>query len=64
MTTSDDWGSDVRISQPQPADPDIPVVVDLGGFGFTPNGLVHNITSTEVEEVFSPTFAPPMRGQA
>jgi hypothetical protein len=52
------WKSNVPISMPQPVDPNVPVLVDMGGFGFTANGLCHNITSTEVEDVLSPLLLP------
>ena len=56
------WGSDVPISLPTAPTADLPMIVDLGGsgFGFTAGGICHNITSADLEELATPTFAPPM----
>jgi hypothetical protein len=63
MATVDSWGSDVRISQPKPIDTDYPAHVDLGGFSFGPNGIMHDINSQQIEEVFTPTYSPLPRGK-
>lgn len=55
MTT---WSCDVPVSRPVPPDDDQPVMVDFGGFGFTTGGIVHNLTSVDVERIFIPTYAP------
>ena len=38
------------------------MLVDLGGsgFGFTAGGICHNVTSAQLEEMATPTFAPPI----
>jgi len=54
----DVWASDVRISQPEPASAEQPVQINLGGLGFTSGGLQHMISSSEIEEIFTPTYAP------
>lgn len=53
---SDSWGSDVPISEPQPAREEIKV--DFKGFAFTTGGVVFSITPSEVEEIFSPAYLP------
>jgi hypothetical protein len=57
VTTSDYWGTDTPISMPEPPT-DRPVVVDMGGFGFTTGGITHNLTEEDREETFSPFFSP------
>ncbi len=52
------WASDVPVSMPVPYRPDEPVVVDMGGFGFTLGGVAHNISEADVEEWMTPVFAP------
>lgn len=53
------WSSDVKISMPQPIDPK-EILLDMGSHAFTANGLFHNINSADLQELFSPTFAPPV----
>lgn len=53
---SSPWGSDVPISQPLAPDED--VLVDFGGFGFSTRGMVHNLSDSDAEEMFTPTYAP------
>lgn len=50
------WGADTAISMPLP--PAEKVAVDFDGFGFTVNGVAHNITVSEAEELVTPIFAP------
>ena len=50
------WGSDVPVSMPVP--PDQRPTVRMGGFGFGPNGICHDITSEERDEIAAPTYAP------
>ena len=52
----DAWAADTAISRPDP--PSVPVMVDFDGFGFTMNGMAHNLSSGEIEELVIPTFAP------
>lgn len=54
----DHWASDVPISRPEPPPGDVPVLVDFQGFGFSMNGMVHNLTEADVEEMTTPYFAP------
>lgn len=57
-----DWGADVPVSQPGVVEADNPRIVDVGaGFVFTVNGLRHNLTEAEREDLFTPTHAPPPR---
>jgi len=46
----------VPISQPIPPEED--VLVEMGVFGFSTRGLIHNINDVEAEVVFLPTYAP------
>lgn len=52
------WGTDSPISMPEPLDPKIPVQVDMGGFGFTTNGITHNFSESDLEVYTTPTFLP------
>lgn len=54
----DSWASDVPVSKPVPPDPDQPVLVDLGGFGYTTGGISHNLTDGDLEAIFTPLYAP------
>lgn len=54
---SRNWSTDVPISQPVP--PSKPVLVSMAGFGFTADGLTHDLTEAEAEAIFTPTFQPP-----
>jgi len=51
------WSADVEVSKPRPPT-DRPVLVDMGGFGFTTGGLAHNLTEEIIEETYSPSYAP------
>lgn len=53
-----DWASDVPISMPEPPSTKTPVLVDMGGYGFTVLGLTHNLTTADVEELSTPFFSP------
>lgn len=52
------WGSDVPVSAPHPPPADVPVHVDFGGFGFSTNGMVHNITQPDLEDMLTPFYSP------
>lgn len=52
------WATDTLVSRPEPSSKETPVLVDFEGFGFTMNGMVHNITESEIEAMVTPTFAP------
>lgn len=58
MTTDNTWSADVKVSMPKPIQQG-DALVDMGGFAFTVNGLAHNITQSDLEEISSPTFSPP-----
>jgi hypothetical protein len=34
------------------------VLVDMGAHGFSVNGLVHNLSESDLEDYMMPTFAP------
>lgn len=52
------WASDVPVSMPQPYSPDMPVLVNLGGFGFTEGGIAHYLSQADADEMATPFFAP------
>lgn len=52
------WASDTPVSVPKPPPSDVPVVVDFGGFGFSMNGMVHNLTQPDLDEMTTPAYAP------
>ena len=52
------WAADVKVSMPPGVDAKMPVLVDLGGFGFTAGGLAHNVTDADVEFLSTPFYAP------
>lgn len=54
--SEESWATDTLISRPEP--PSDPVLKDFDGFGFTMNGIVHNLTESEIEDMITPTFAP------
>lgn len=58
MKTTNAWASDVPVSMPQPYRPDMPVLVDMGGFGFTEGGIAHNLSAADAEAMALPFFAP------
>jgi hypothetical protein len=43
---------------PEPIVPSQPVLVDMGGFGFTQTGIAHNITRAGLEVYTTPSFLP------
>lgn len=54
----DTWASDVPVSQPSPL-ADLPAMVSFdGGFVFTTGGIAHDLDVADVEDVFTPTYAP------
>ena len=54
---NESWGSDTPVSLPSSLRDDDLVYVDMGGFGFTEFGLVHNFRDADWE-VYLPDFAP------
>lgn len=58
MASSELWATDTAVSRPEPMDPDAPVVVNFGGIGFTTGGMAHNLTQADVEDIFTPYYAP------
>lgn len=55
---NDHWATDTPVSFPEPPGADVPVLVDFEGFGFTMNGMAHNISGPDLEEMTTPYFAP------
>ena len=58
MTQRDVWSADTAISRPEPIDEGLPPLVDLGGFVMTAGGLAHGLTNADMEEIFTPIYAP------
>jgi hypothetical protein len=57
MTSNEAWGTDVEISLPVP--PNEKVVRSAGaGRAFSRFGLVHDLTTSDVEGYLLPTFGP------
>lgn len=54
----DQWGTDTSISMPQADKVPDAVHVDLGGFAFTPQGLVFNLTEADREGLISAPYSP------
>lgn len=50
------WGADVPVSMPVP--PESAVLVPMFGFGFTIDGLFHDLTEADAEVLGTPTYAP------
>ena len=50
------WGSDVPISMPEPSQDE--TIIDMGANGFSINGLVHNLSTADLENYLIPTFSP------
>lgn len=54
------WGSDGVISQPDGLNDQSLIKVKVGdGWVFTEHGLVHDLTTEDAEESYSPHFLPP-----
>jgi hypothetical protein len=58
------WGADTAISIPEPLPSDRTVYVDMGAFGFTLRGLVHNFNEADRMAYLLPTFVPDPLGLA
>lgn len=56
-TTNASWGTDVPVSIPVPPAEDI-VRSAGGGFAYSRFGLVHELSSSDVEAFLFPTHAP------
>lgn len=54
----DTWASDTPVSRPEPLSVKTPSLVDFEGFGFSVNGMVHDINEPDLEAMMTPTFAP------
>jgi hypothetical protein len=61
---AESWSADVPISMPEGLSPNNPGLVPMFGFTFTENGLAHDITTGEVQELSIPKWAPPMNPNA
>lgn len=57
---TDTWGSDVPVSLPRPipADQTDDVNIDMYGFRFSPRGLQHNVSASDLEALLATRFAP------
>ena len=56
MKPGETWASDTPISRPEPIE--MEPLVDFGGFAFTMGGIALNVTSAEIEDIFTPPFMP------
>lgn len=52
------WGSDVRVSMPQPLQDYTAASVPMYGFRFTLNGLMHDLTPTDWERIVNAPLQP------
>jgi hypothetical protein len=57
MANKPAWGSDTLVSLPVPPF-ETPIRSAAAGFGFSRFGLVHDITTSDVETFLHPTFSP------
>lgn len=55
---SEFWAADAPISMPVPPPGDVPVVESFGALGFSMNGIVHDITEADLEDLATPMYAP------
>ncbi len=51
------WGSDARVSMPEPIDP-ADVVIDFGSHVLTPDGLRLNVSRAVRDEIVSFAYLP------
>jgi hypothetical protein len=58
MSGSKQWACDGPVSQPEPPAEDRPAIVMFGGFAFSSGGITHDINAVDIEQTFTPTFAP------
>lgn len=52
------WATDTPISHPEPPSKEQPILVGFGGIGFTSGGFAHDLTEAQLEEIFTPMYAP------
>jgi hypothetical protein len=59
-STSDEslWGSDVRVSTPEPGIHYAGLTIDFGGIGFSPAGIMFPFTEADREEFYTAPFGP------
>lgn len=55
---SNQWGSDVPVSMPQPLPEGYDSIVPMGGFTMTQFGLFPDMTAADHERLTHPKFAP------
>jgi hypothetical protein len=56
--TGNAWAADTPVSLPEPVDLDGPHIL-MYGFVFTENGLFHDLSEADHEDLRTPTYAPP-----
>lgn len=56
--TNASWGTDTGISMPVPPNVDEKLTPVATGFAYSRFGLVHNLTTSDLEGYLSPTFLP------
>lgn len=52
------WASDTPVSMPEPLEDASATRVSMAGFCFTENGLRHDLTQEQWEQIRRPHFAP------
>lgn len=58
MATNAEWGTDATISMPVPPHSQEPKAACADGFAYTRFGLVHNLTTSDLEGYLLPTYGP------
>jgi hypothetical protein len=58
------WGADCEISMPEPLPSDRVVYVDMDAFGFTLQGIAHNMRGPDLEYYSIPVYSPAPQGLA
>lgn len=58
ISPQEHWATDTLVSFPEPPPQDAPVLTDFQGLGFSMNGIVHNISDADLEDLTTPHFAP------
>lgn len=56
------WAADTPVSRPEPLGERPSLMSFEGGFCFTTGGMAFDLDETQVEEVFTPTYAPMQSG--
>jgi hypothetical protein len=52
------FGANCPISMPHPIEADVGAAADMGGFVFTSQGLMPDLTATDRDEILSEAYGP------